>query len=717
MIQELDTFQESWANEPKYKDLNGDVEAASGTQEDVRKKLDYYKLLKDGGKPVKVKPGKSKTLPKLVRKAQEWKYADVEEPFLSNENLFSIKPNTEEDVTSSHQNGSLLNYQYNNKIGKVRLVNTISRTYVDEGSVIVRTGWTAEYGTKVVEKERPTWANPEESLQMMQQAIEAGEMSREEAEVMLQNGQPMQTGTEKYYEEEETLVKNQPKHTVCDTANVTIDPKCEGDLSKAGFVAYEYDTSWAELAADEYQEFEDGSTRGFYKNIEIALASDGDVAYDEHKPDAYNDFKYSDKARKKVKAVEYWGYWDIQGNGKLVAIVAEWVNGVMVRLEENPYPHKRIPFSMAVYMPVLRNTHGEPDANLLADNQNTIGNMQRAMEDITTTAAIGQEFIDNQFFGSPAMKNQYEKGNTVYYQTGMDPKRSIHRRTVDPIDRSIFQIIEANTDEAESLSGTQTTSAPSGGSVFKDKQSLSAVAKRNSGVLRRLSAMFVDMARMVVSMNQAYLSEEEVIRLTNDEFVTIRRDDLEGNFDLRINIATKEADEESANDLAMILQTGQQTMKPEMVDKIWAKICRLKGLEDLAEDFENNDYTPDPMKVEMQKLQIEKLRLDNEKLKADMLNVHSQVTDRNSRSIENGYDSQNKLAQAELRLAQAEMNIALKEKYLAEAEEASSRADKLDQETIDIADGVSREHAVNDLVYSETMKTERDMLKKSSGDN
>jgi len=40
--------------------------------------------------------------------------------------------------------------------------------------------------------------------------------------------------------------------------------------------------------------------------------------------------------------------------------------------------------------------------------------MTRAIHDTTAAIAVGQDFIDENFFPSPTQKNNYEKGNTVY---------------------------------------------------------------------------------------------------------------------------------------------------------------------------------------------------------------------------------------------------------------------------------------------------------------
>ena len=673
----------NWKNEPTFNDLNNDVVAMSGTQEAIRASILTYKELKDGGKKIVVQPGKSDMRPLLVRKQQEWKYPALEEPFLNTPRMFQITPRTAEDEASARQNGIMINYQYGTLMDKTKLVGDIVRTFVDEGTVIVKTGWEAEYKTKMVQKEVPVYASAEESMGMIQEALQSGQMSREQAKAVIESGKPLQVGTEVKEVSEEVLVKNQPTHEVLDGANVGIDPTCEGDMRKAQFVWHEYETSFAELIENQYDE-ETG--HGYYRNIGAAIAKGGDSSdyYDLNSPDMVREsFKFTDKARKKLKAIEYWGYWDIQGNGKLVSIVAEWVNDVLVRLEKNPFPHGRLPFSIAYNMPVLRSTRGEPDAKLIAENQEAIGKLSRAAYDISSTNAVGQEFIDSNLFVSQADKNQYEKGNTVYVNSGMDVKRAIHRRGVEAIDPAVFNLIQANTQEAETLTGTKPFAGGggSGAGLGLAKISLDATAKRDLSTLRRLSALFVDMARMVISMNQTYLEEEQVVRVTAGEYVPVRRDDLQGKIDLRVSISTPEKDAQQAESLSMVLQTNAASMDPELYKIVLAKILDLQYLPEEAEKVRKFEPKPDEAAQELQKLQMENARLENEKLKAEMVSIQSVVAERATRSTENiSADIKNKLAQAELRAAQAEL-------ALAQAELAKSKSDELDQGFLDKASG------------------------------
>ena len=79
-----------------------------------------------------------------------------------------------------------------------------------------------------------------------------------------------------------------------------------------------------------------------------------------HQPNSRDtNFNYKDALRKRVVAYEYWGLYDIHGTGEMVPIVATWVEGVLVRMEENPFPDGKPPFVVVPYMPLKRQVMGE----------------------------------------------------------------------------------------------------------------------------------------------------------------------------------------------------------------------------------------------------------------------------------------------------------------------------------------------------------------------
>lgn len=95
--------------------------------------------------------GRSAVQPRLIRKQAEWRYPGLTEPFLSTEELFKAEPRSWEDKKAAIQNQTLLNYQFNIKINKVRFIDNYVHAAVNEGTVICRVGWITNHIRKLKE--------------------------------------------------------------------------------------------------------------------------------------------------------------------------------------------------------------------------------------------------------------------------------------------------------------------------------------------------------------------------------------------------------------------------------------------------------------------------------------------------------------------------------------------------------------------------------------
>ncbi len=661
-------LQPSWSNEPLQSDLVKDYDMAQSSHSLFLAKLDEYKVDYEGGKTINARVGKSTVRPRLIRKNLEWKFPALEEPFLNTADMYQIKGRTFEDEDAAMQNSLMLNYYWAIKVDKVPIVGSIVRTFGIEGTVFVKTGWNAVQDEIEVEYEEPVYASPEESLALMNQMVMSGEMDQATAQAMMEIGEPMQIGMEKKTRMETRLIENHPTYEVCDNTDVVVDPTCNGILSDAQFIIHEYELDLNTLKKQkQIVNADTGEVKGIYSNLKFIDFSLDHSDYDEYDSDSKTSFIFTDKTRKKVKVREYWGYWDIDDSGETTPIVATWIGKVMVRLEKNPFPHGELPFSSASYMPIKGEIYGEPDGALLKENQESIGKMTRAAHDITATQAIGQTLVNEQFFTSPSQWEAFKKGNDARFRADMDPRMAIHKVGVESVNNSVFQMIELQNNDAESLTGTKSFSSGVSGNALGDnvggiRSALDATSKRELSILRRLAdQLFKDMARKTIINMQSYCSEEETIRITNDEYVTVRREDLQGEFDLIVDVSTPEKDNEMANDLAMVLQTGAANMDPMQTNKVWAKICRLKKLPDLAEDFENaKPPEPTEAEMEMQQMQMANMKLEQQKLQMEiasiaktMENMDANIVEKYSRVAENESDRVNKNAEADYRNAMA----------------------------------------------------------------
>ena len=96
-------------------------------------------------------------------------------------------------------------------------------------------------------------------------------------EMAVEYGRPVEAVIKGVKPEKRTRVLvNKPTVEVCDFRNVVIDPTCKGDIDKAGFVIYSFESSLSELKRD-----------GKYHNLEhINLETNSILGTPDHTSDS-----------------------------------------------------------------------------------------------------------------------------------------------------------------------------------------------------------------------------------------------------------------------------------------------------------------------------------------------------------------------------------------------------------------------------------------------
>lgn len=604
----------NWKNAPKLSDLKRDYQDARPSFDTQKTQISLWldNLFVRNKALVDAPKGNSRIVPKLIRKQAEWRYPALSEPFLSTDDVFNVRPVTWEDRDAAIQNELVLNHQFNTQLDKTAFIDEYVRTAVDEGTVIVRVGW--EYEEARVQEQVPIVEyriNPQlaplhQHLDQMQQEspsqyeTDVPDELKTAHDMTHEHGQPIEPAVLGHELQWVTkVVKNQPTVEICDYRNVLIDPSCLGNLKKARFVIYSFESCIADLKKDKK-----------YKNIDqINIEGNSPLASPDHaSANNLGNFNFNDKARKKFVVQEYWGFWDIHGDGVLHPFVAAWVGTTLIRLEESPYPDKQLPFVVAQYLPVRKSTHGEPDGSLLEDNQRVVGAVTRGMIDIMGKSANGQTGMRKDMLDT-TNRRKFEKGLDYEFNVNVDPRQGIHMHTYPEIPQSAQFMLQLQNMEAESLSGVKSFSQGISGAALGDvaagvRGALDASSKRELGILRRLSAGIIEIGRKIIAMNAEFLSDKEVIRITNEQFVTVKRDDLPGNFDLRLSISTAEEDHNKASELAFMLQTMGNNMDPSISKMILSDIARLRKMPDLAKKIEQFQPQPDPLVQQQRQLEL-----------------------------------------------------------------------------------------------------------------
>ena len=609
-----------WENEPSLMDLKADLAMTKSTHDAAVQKVQDWRDVRNitNSKAVKKRPNRSAVQPKLVRRQNEWRYAALSEPFLASEDQWAVSPAGGEDKASAVQNEKLLNYQFRSKLNRVAFIDEYVRTGVDEGTVYVKPGW--NYESEMQEVEVPLFTyTPVQDPAQVEALKAAAELMQKNPQGFSELPEEIQASVEYSLEtnvphlavisgyetvEEEVTLENHPTLDILDFENVHLDPAAQGDVDKANFAVISFETSQAKLKKD-----------GRYSNLEkVTWSSNTPLTDNEHQTNTDETVQYKDDLRRPVVAYEYWGFWDIEKTGVLKPIVATWIGDTLIRMEENPYPDKKIPLVVVTYMPVRKQIPGEPDAELLEDNQDILGAVTRGMIDLLGRSANGQRGTMKGML-DVVNKRRFERGEDYDFNPQSTPDMGIKEHKFPELPASSFNMLSMQNQEAEAITGVKSYSGGISGEAYGEVAAgirgiLDATAKREMGILRRFAGGMERIGKKLISMNQSFLSEEETVRVTNEEFITVRREDIQGQFDLKVDITTPEIEEAKAADIGFMMQTLGNTLPFEITQIMLVEFARLKRMPVLKDALEDYQPQPDPMAQKLQELEIAKMEVE-----------------------------------------------------------------------------------------------------------
>lgn len=590
------------------KNLKADMKEAERLQREWFIKREEWSSQTEGAPYGNEVEGKSKIVSKDIKKQREWMIPSITDPFLSTSDVIKCNPVTYEDGKAARQNELLLNTQFCRKFNRYNFIMKATKVLVTEGSVVIQTGWDYE----------------EEEFEAEVEIVKVDENGREYIDTEIS----MQTN----------VIRNQPTAIVCRNEDIFIDPTCMDDMDKCQFVIHRYESSLNALKQD-----------GRYENLDKVEAAQYNLTNDpQYLREDQTYFEFKDKPRKKFVVHEYWGNYDVDGDGIAEPIVCAWVGNTLIRLESNPYPDKKPPFVIVPFSAVPFHMFGEALAETIGDNQKIKTAITRGMVDNmaksnNAVVATRKGALD------PVNRKKFLKGENFEFN---GTPGDFWQGSYNQLPSSAFDMLNLQNNEIESQTGVKSFSGGISGNALGStatgaRGALDATATRRLNLVRNMSEnMIKPIMRKWMAYNAEFLEEEEVIRITNDEYVPIRRDDLAGKIDIDISISTSEDNAAKSQELSFLLQTVGPNEDPAIRREIMAQIMDLMRMPEQAKKIRDYQPQPDPVQQKMQELQIAKLEAEIEKIRADAANKLAS-------SVENEADRDEKLAQAELKRAQA----------------------------------------------------------------
>jgi len=553
--------------------------------------------------------GRSSIVSKDIKRQLEWLIPSMVDPFLGTPDVIKCNPVTAEDVESARQNELVLNTQFTRKFDRYNFITRAARVLATEGTCIVQTGWDYQ-----------------------------DERVKEEVDVIAINPMTGKHEVAKTEVESTKVIVNKPTAHVCRNEDVFVDPTCMGDMDKAQFVIYRYETDLSTLRKD-----------GRYKNLKhvgMKLASE-DTDYI---PEDRSNFEFRDDPRKKFVVYEYWGNYDMKGDGIAIPIVCVWTeHNVIIRLEDNPYPDKKPPFLVVPFTPIPFQLEGEALAENIGDRQKVKTAITRGIIDNMARSNNGQVGLRKGAL-SPADKKKFLAGKNFEFN---GTPGDFWQGSFNQIPGSVFNVLQMMDNDIESQTGVKSfnqgiSGNSLGSSATGVRASMDATGMRKLNLVRNMAEnLLKPLMRKWMAYNAEFLDEEEVVRVTNSEFVPIRRDDLQGRIDIDIAISTAEDNNAKAQQLSFLMQTIGNSMGQELMQIIISDIARLQKMPDLADKIANYKPQPDPMAQQEKQLELQKMQAIVGKLQAE-------IEDIRSRGQENEGDLRLKNAKAMVEEAKAE---------------------------------------------------------------
>jgi hypothetical protein len=134
----------------------------------------------------------------------------------------------------------------------------------------------------------------------------------------------------------------------------------------------------------------------------------------------------------------------------------------------------------------------------------------------------------------PLNRRRFDNGEDYEFNPNVNPQQGLIQHKYPELPQSAMLMLNLQNSEAEALTGVKSFAGGMSGNAYGDvvagiRGVLDAASKREMAILRRLAQGMVEIGNKIIAMNAVFLSEEEVVRVTNQEFVKVKREDLKGN--------------------------------------------------------------------------------------------------------------------------------------------------------------------------------------------
>ena len=522
----------------------------------------------------------------------EWALPSLMKVFTGSDEVITIAGVTEEDDTKAETMQELLVYQLQRQNKFFPILYNWMKDALITGMGIIKCYWERTEGYTT---EQTTLNN--EALQALQQTG-VPIVSIEGPDIY---GDFVVTYQSPYY------VKNAPKieNILVSDFIYSSDAK---SLEEANFVAQKRKVTMSYLREREAQ--------GVYANIDEIKTEDFrqskiESPIEQVIGDKYNDltFNQEDKARLEDVIYECYTKMDINGDGILEDMIITICGDTIIRIEQN-YMGRHPFFTISPTKDPHRIWVKRSYAELIGELQDLKVALTRQ---IMHNVALNND--PKMLLAEDAINiDDYIQGRKVIrMKSGHSLNEVAMPMPVHPLSPQTFQFLEYIEGQKENRTGiTRYNQGLDANSLNKTATGISAILGQSSQRLELIARMFAEtgiyeLFRFMVSLNQKFIDQNTVIRLTNKS-LKINPEDLTGNFDLVVNagisIATKESTIMATQTLLTALMQanagGYMVSTPENIYNLFKKWIESIGFKNYGDYITDPAVTQQRMMMEMQ---------------------------------------------------------------------------------------------------------------------
>ena len=520
----------------------------------------------------------------------EWALPSLMKVFTGSDEVITIAGVTEEDDNKAETMQELLVYQLQrqNKFFPI-LYNWIKDSLIT-GLGIIKCYWERTEGYTTEQAK----LNNEALQALIQTGVEVTDIQGPDI-----YGDFDVTYQSPYY------VKNAPKIENILISEFIYSPDAKS-LDEANFVAHKRTVTMSYLREREAQ--------GVYANIDdIKVDKFKGSSYDpidEVVGDNYVDITQEEqKARQEVVIYECYTKIDINGDGILEDMIITICGDTIIRMEQN-YMGIHPFFAISPTKDPHRIWVKRSYAELIGELQDLKVALTRQIMQNVALTNDPKMLLDETAIN---IDDFVQGRKVVRMKAGHSLNEVAMPMPVTPLSPQTFTFLEWVEGQKENRTGiTRYNQGLDANSLNKTATGISAILGQSSQRLELVARMFAEtglyeLFRFMVSLNQKFIDQATVIRLTNKE-MRITPEDLDGSFDLIVNagisIATKESTIMATQTLlTAIMQAnagGYMVSTPENIYNLFKKWIESIGFKNYGDYITDPAVTQQRMMMEMQ---------------------------------------------------------------------------------------------------------------------